>query len=629
MKFHPLKVERQKRGWSQSKIAEALGTTVRTVSRWEQGIAVPSHYYRAQLCSLFGKNAKQLGLLSSTDEDNIEDDIFPLGIQPSSPSHVIQGSTCPLGGFLVDPAIPETLGNTSRLLGRSGLLARVKQYLFEGDNLALTALNGLPGIGKTALAVALANDEQVRTRFRHGILWTGLGPHPNVQGLLARWGKLLGIAPKDIENVNSRECWGRALRSAIDTRHLLLVIDDAWTTEDALAFQVGGAHCAHLLTTRLPQVAFTFAEQGAIVVPELGDADGLALLDSFVPQVVQQDPQGARTLVQAVGGLPLALTLMGKYLAAQTFTGQPRRLQAALTQLHDTEQRLHVSMPTALRERSPSLPADIPLSLHAAIAVSDQHLSPQAHATLCALSVFSPKLNSFSEEAALAVSQQPVETLDALWDAGLLESSGPERYTLHQTIADYAHSQVQDITRLEAIHPLQNGLRPQHPQGALGPYANALLAAQQRLVNYMLRYVQECEPPEGARQECVFNPYILSRMGLKMHYYDTLELEATNILTALDIAVTLGMDHELIQAAAAFHKILTANRDPQMTAVAQYGLAQVAALRGDVREARRLGEESLAGFEAIEHYWAEKARDLLHSLPEKEDASDETPSAKS
>src|SRR5437588_814436 len=265
MKFHPLKVEREKRGWSQSKIAEALGTTVRTVSRWEQGIAVPSHYYRAQLCSLFGKNAKQLGLLSSTDEDNIEDDIFPLGIQPSSPPHVIRGSPRPLWGFLVDPAIPETLGNTSRLLGRSGLLARVKQFLFEGDNLALTALNGLPGIGKTALA-----------------------------------------------------------------------------------FQVGGAQCAHLLTTRLPQVAFAFAEQGAIVVPELGDTDGLALLDCFVPQVVQQDPQGARTLVQAVGGLPLALTLMGKYLAAQTFTGQPRRLQAALTQLHDTEQRLPVSMPTTL-----------------------------------------------------------------------------------------------------------------------------------------------------------------------------------------------------------------------------------------------------------------------------------------
>ena len=57
-------------------------------------------------------------------------------------------------------------------------------------------------------------------------------------------------------------------------------------------------------------------------------------------------------------------------------------------------------------------------------------------------------------------------------------------------------------------------------------------------------------------------------------------------------------------------------------AVAQYGLAQVAALRGNMREARRLGEECLAGFEAIEHYWAEKVRDWLHSLP----SSSETPS---
>ena len=31
-----------------------------------------------------------------------------------------------------------------------------------------------------------------------------------------------------------------------------------------------------------------------------------------------------------------------------------------------------------------------------------------------------------------------VERLDSLWDSGLLESSGPGRYTLHQTIIDYA-----------------------------------------------------------------------------------------------------------------------------------------------------------------------------------------------
>ncbi len=492
MKPHPLKTEREQHGWSQAKIAEVLGTTIRSISRWEQGIAMPSPYFREQLCILFNKNAGELGLLPHTGALKSTHEIALAEVQPSSPAPLTQ----PL--FLADPSIPDTLNSTSSLLGRTGLLARLKQQIFEGDNLALTALNGLPGIGKTSLAVALAADQQVQSRFRDGILWAGLGLHPNVQGQLARWGKLLAIAPKDVENVTSPPSWGRALRAAIGNRRMLLVIDDAWTAEEALAFQVGGSQCAHLLTTRLPQVAFAFAQQGTIVVPELDDADGLALLDRFVPHLVQQDPQKARTLVRAVGGLPLALTLMGKYLAAQTFTGQPRRLQTALTQLHDTKQRLRVSMPTSLRERSPSQPTNTPLSLHAAIAISDQQLSPQAHATLCALAVFAPKPNTFSEEAALAVSQQPVEMLDALWDAGLLESSGPEHYTLHQTIADYAHTQVQDTT------------------------------AQRQLVNYMLEYVQQHEQDN-----------------------DLLEREASNILTALDVAMTLGMGNQLIQIVTA------------------------------------------------------------------------------
>ena len=63
MKSHPLKVERELHGWSQAKVAEAVGTNVRTVIRWEQGQSVPYPYYREQLCVLFGKNARELGLV--------------------------------------------------------------------------------------------------------------------------------------------------------------------------------------------------------------------------------------------------------------------------------------------------------------------------------------------------------------------------------------------------------------------------------------------------------------------------------------------------------------------------------------------------------------------------------------
>src|SRR6266571_4761688 len=413
MEPNSLKVERELRGWSQAKLAEALGTTTRSVSRWEQGLALPYPYHREQLCALFGKTAKELGLPDDS-ENNTGQEPFP----PSASATSTQAS------FLTDPAIPEALGSADSLLGRDGLLQRVKQCLLEDNHPALTALNGLPGIGKTTLAVALTKDRQVQAHFCDGILWAGLGPQPNVLGQLARWGVLLGIKPADVENVNNREDWGRALQASIGNRRLLLIIDDAWSVKDARTFQVGGPQCVHLLTTRLPRVAFAVTQQEVIVVPELQETDGLALLARYVPQLVQQDPQDARALVRAVGSLPLALTLMGKYLAAQVSTGQPRRLQAALARLQNTEQRLRVSMPTMPGERSPSLPENIPLSLYAAITISARQLSPQIHAALCALAIFPAKPNSFSEEAALAVSQEPVETLDALWDVGLLESSG-------------------------------------------------------------------------------------------------------------------------------------------------------------------------------------------------------------
>jgi transcriptional regulator with XRE-family HTH domain len=456
MKLHPLKVERELRGWSQSKVAEMLGTTTRTVIRWEQGEVVPYPYYRERLCTVYGKNAKQLGLVigESLQQDCFED-------QESMPIELELPPELPISfpppelaqqAFLLDPTIPEMLGRAESLLGRGRLLAQIKDRLLRADNSPSLALNGLPGIGKTALAVALALDEEIQASFQDGILWAELGPQPDVVGQLARWGTLLEISASQVENLHSPEAWGKALQAVIGQRHLLLVIDDAWRAEDAFALRVGGPHCTYLLTTRLPQVALAFAGEKVISVAELEDADGLSLLTRFVPQLVEQDPKGARVLVRAVGGLPLGLTLMGKYLALQALTQQPRRLQAALAQVHNAKQRLHVSVPMAPRERTTNLPPGIPPSLYATIAVSDQQLSPQAHAALCALAAFPPKPSSFSEEEALVVSQQPTEVLDELWDTGLLETYGTGRYTLHQTVVDYARALSEDLADQEPLN---------------------------------------------------------------------------------------------------------------------------------------------------------------------------------
>jgi tetratricopeptide (TPR) repeat protein/transcriptional regulator with XRE-family HTH domain len=553
MNIQLLKNERELRGWSQAKIAEALGINARTVIRWEKGQAIPYPYYRERLCDLFGKNARELGLVLDDDEGEMTE----MHEQQSGSSPVNQPLFVRSPSYLIDSMVPEALGRAGNLLGRAQLLSQIQQRLFEGDRLAL---HGLPGVGKTALAVTLAINAEVQARFPDGILWAGLGPHPNVLSQLARWGSLLGILPRDVENSGSQESWARTLQAFIGSRRMLLIIDDAWTAEEALALQVGGSQCAHLLLTRLPQVALAFAQENLVVVPEIKENDGLALLAGYVPRLVQRDRERALALVKTVGGLPLALTLIGKYLAVQEFAGQPRRLQTALTRLHDAEQRLRLSIPVTVQERPPNLPGDVPVSLYATIAVSDQHLSPEARTMFCHLALFAPKPNSFSEEAALAVSGQPVEALDELWDAGILECSNAGRYTMHQTIADYAHTRQQD------------------PE------------ARRRLVRYMLSFL------ETHAQD-----------------YEALEDETVNILTALDTAIALHMQSEIVQGSLACVSFLRAwglyssaiayfQQALQTTLAQENALLQIPLLhhlaafseaRGDYEQAERCGQEGL------------------------------------
>src|SRR5215469_1958526 len=133
MKPHPLKVERELRGWSQARVAEAVGTNVRTVIRWEQGQSAPYPYYREQLCSLFNKNARELGLLVQDDQASHEQ-----GGQKKSQD--VQLITSTSQETLFDPAIPVAPGDSSSLVGRESLLKQVKQLLWENDSLNLIAL---------------------------------------------------------------------------------------------------------------------------------------------------------------------------------------------------------------------------------------------------------------------------------------------------------------------------------------------------------------------------------------------------------------------------------------------------------------------------------------------------------
>jgi hypothetical protein len=340
------------------------------------------------------------------------------------------GSEC-LAPFLAPPCPAHTL------VGRDGLLSDLKRRLLEKENI-LIVLQGLPGVGKTALAIELANDPDIQEHFCDGVLWAGMGRRPDVLALLGAWAGALRVPAEEIARCSNLTERAWRLHAAIGPRRMLLVIDDAWQVEAALTLKVGGPHCAYIVTSRLVNVAADLAGKASVPVHELDMAEGVNLLAQLAPQVVCAEPDETRALVQAVGGLPLALILMGRCLRQASCGAQERRVREALAQLQAAQARLQLAQPLSPLEQQADLTTQTSLSLRVSIGLSDAALDAAARQALQDLSLFPPKPSTFSETAALAVTDAPANVLDMLADHGFLESAGPGRYTMHQTIADYA-----------------------------------------------------------------------------------------------------------------------------------------------------------------------------------------------
>jgi transcriptional regulator with XRE-family HTH domain/tetratricopeptide (TPR) repeat protein len=401
-----LRHERELRGWSQQDLADHLGSNRVTVSRWEQGNTIPDRYFQARLCQLFKKSREELGFVAPAETDDV----------------------APPPGVFLDPMIPIS---SPYFVGREVELEELKRRLQSPE--AWVALHGLPGVGKTTLVAALTHDEAIRQQFQ-GILWATLGPEAQAEQHLTRWGALLGIAWPD--DIRASPAQALSLRTILGDQRWLIILDDCWSLEDVMPFKVGGEQCTYILTTRYPLLAAQTTSE-TVDIPELSEQRGLELLYALAPKLEQNEAERLTHLAHAVGGLPLALTLIGNYLRAQSYSGLQHRIQAAFDRLNDIQVRLTLSEPRSPLEKQSFHPQVERLSLNAIIAISDQYLSPQMREVFYALSIFPAKPYGFPEEAGLAVAQCSLEDLYALVDAGLVEVSD-NRYFLHQLIADYA-----------------------------------------------------------------------------------------------------------------------------------------------------------------------------------------------
>ena len=131
----------------------------------------------------------------------------------------------------------------------------LKQELLDDkdDSISSTiVLRGPGGYGKSTIAKKIANDADISLAFLDGILWAELGEKPN--DLVGTIGDLVERITGSRPNFSSLNAAASSLAEALGERRFLLIVDDAWRSQDVLPFLQGGDSTARLITTRLDTI---------------------------------------------------------------------------------------------------------------------------------------------------------------------------------------------------------------------------------------------------------------------------------------------------------------------------------------------------------------------------------------
>lgn len=331
------------------------------------------------------------------------------------------------------------------LIGREEALRDLKQHLGLYGRAesalpvqVLTAVRGWPGVGKTTMAAALANDSEIGEAFPDGILWASLGERPNLFAELFRWLRAMtGGRPPQCRTAHDASA---QLSNLLHHRRALLIVDDVWQIEHAAPFRVGGGQCATLITTRSNDIAQKLAPTGADVywLPVLTEDKALDLLRALAPSTVKAHPEEARALVRDLEGLPLALQVAGRLLEAEA------RLGWGIADLLDDLRRGIVLTAQAPANRIGATGGETTPSVAALLRRSTDALDEETRDRFARLGAFAPKPASFDLEAMAGAWQvsDARPTVRQLVERGLLEPVGG-RFQMHALLVQHARSLLQ------------------------------------------------------------------------------------------------------------------------------------------------------------------------------------------
>jgi DNA-binding SARP family transcriptional activator/tetratricopeptide (TPR) repeat protein len=437
---------------------------------------------------------------------------------------------------------PDTAGFTGRDGELDRITAAVPGAAGNGGVVAIRAIDGMPGVGKTALAVHAAY--LLRDRFPDRQLFIDLrahtpgrdplAPEAALAALLAAAGADPRFLPEDLE--------GRAVmwRDRMAGQRALLVLDNAASSAQVTPLLPGGDSCLVLISSRRHLADLL----GAVVPVMLETLPPDRAREMFV-RLAPRAAGGPAALVAELAGLagflPLAISLL-----ARVYNRHPSWSLADLA--------------AETRARLLTLAAENH-SVAAAFEVSWRHLAAGQQDFFRRLGLHPGTAIDAYAAAALAGIPlgEAASLLDGLHGEGLLTETGYRRYGMHDLIRRYAADRAaagQAADRDQAVGRLLDYY--QHA----ATLAGALIARQ--------------DPSRLAPVPPAVRPAAVPDLSDRARALSWMRAERASLLTCLDYAARAGQHARLVALTAGTGALLR-HDGPWTSAITRHAAAVSAA----------------------------------------------------
>jgi DNA-binding SARP family transcriptional activator/Tfp pilus assembly protein PilF len=263
-----------------------------------------------------------------------------LAMDPALAGHAETRETTSLSARAASPPAqvpPEAAG----FAGRAAELRRLNTLLPAAAGEApVVVVTGTAGVGKTTLAVRFAR--QVAPRFPDGQLYVNLrgfdpsGAPTEPTSALQVFFEAIGVPPPQVPA--TLEAQTGLFRSLLEGRRMLVLLDNARSTEQVRPLLPGSPGCMVVITSR-SQLTGLVAAEGARPLPldVLSAAEARELLSRRLgPERVAAEPDAAAELIGQCAGLPLALSVT----CARAVTRPGKALTDLAAELRDARARL-------------------------------------------------------------------------------------------------------------------------------------------------------------------------------------------------------------------------------------------------------------------------------------------------